>query len=171
MKRALYLVIALALVAIAASFVMAGSIRSQGIPHLLACMDNGPVPVRWACEHSFFGSSLSDDERVALNRQAGAQWASIMSDAGEAEAVLNALLAQRVDIDARDLQVSGMTAVHIAAVSPDADQLSRLLRHGANPILRDLTGRLPIDYARQAMEVHPDDATRLRVVKLLERRR
>lgn len=167
MRRLLIFATGLCVIAIPMSFIIVNSIRSEGVPHLIACIDSAPPPVGWACGISFHTFGLTDEEIKGLNQQAGTQWASIMRDKAEAEDMLDALLSQGVDVNARDYAVNGMTALHIAALAPDPDQVARLLKAGADPGIKDLTGRLAADYAGTALGTHPNDADRLRVAKLL----
>jgi ankyrin repeat protein len=67
----------------------------------------------------------------------------------KADAALVQLLREGVDINAKDIRVQHMTALHAAALDGDVQQIRRLLAHGAKRDIRDDSGRTAADYARE----------------------
>ena len=43
----------------------------------------------------------------------------------------------------------GLTALHVAATWGSGEAVRTLLEHGANPLIRDGEGLLPVDHARK----------------------
>lgn len=65
---------------------------------------------------------------------------------------MKALLPGKPNLDARRSE-DGSTALHIVAERGDVELLSVLLSAGANPLLTDKTGRIPIQRARSAIVI------------------
>ncbi len=66
------------------------------------------------------------------------------TEAGDV-AQMRALLARRVDIEARDAQ--GLTPLHVAAAGGDIAVVQLLVQHGADVNAQSYTGATPLDHA------------------------
>lgn len=83
------------------------------------------------------------------------------------EGTLALLVSRGVDINARNSQEQGLTALHAAALAGEANGVRLLLAHGARADLQDDKGRTALELARTAAGKHPDDAGLAEVVQLL----
>ncbi len=135
---------------------------------LIHCADD-PMPVfRWICEQFVLHHDLTSAEVVRLNQEAGAYYVSGLKDAQRAEAILKRWLAQGVQINAQAETVrSQYTALHVAASDGDVRGVELLLRHGADPPIKDATGLTPLEMAKRS-DARSLSATKRQVIAVLE---
>ena len=169
MKRVLFWGLGLILVAVAAiAFQLIRETRQHDPAHLMACMEVEKPPVSWVCEQAFFYGNFSEHAIADLNNTAGIRLVAVLSDPAKTEAALVQLLHEGVEIDARDIRARHMTALHAAAIEGDANQIRRLLAHGAKRDIHDDGGRTAADYARELQAKNPEQKQWEKIVQLLE---
>jgi hypothetical protein len=91
-----------------------------------------------------------------------------MEDPRHVEEMFKLFLARGVDINSRDQQTKGWTALHGVSIGDPAEKAAMLLRHGARVDLRDDDGRTPLDLARLAQQKHPTNPHIAETIRLLE---
>lgn len=136
--------------------------------YLLVCIETYPAPLGWTCEQALRRAALTPRVVDQLNADAGARYPIFITDPQKAEELLELFLARGVDINAADQQVAGWTALHMAALDGDVTDAQLLLEHGADPTIRDASGRTPLDWAREQAAKHPSVTAHARMVQLLE---
>ncbi|QID17585.1 ankyrin repeat domain-containing protein [Nitrogeniibacter mangrovi] len=157
MKRFLLWGIGLILLAVGAiAFELVRETRQHDPGHLMACMEVEKPLMSWVCEQVFFHGGFSEQDIADLNQTAGTRMVAVFSDPAKADAALVQLLREGVDINATDIRVQHMTALHAAALDGDVPQIRRLLAHGAKRDIRDDSGRTAADYARELQAKQPE---------------
>lgn len=168
MKRVLLWGIGLILVAIGAiAFELVRETRQHDPGHLMACMEVEKPLMSWVCEQVFFHGGFSEQDIADFNQTAGARMVAVFSDPAKADAALAQLLREGVDINAKDIRVQHMTALHAAALDGDIQQIRRLLAHGAKRDIRDDSGRTAADYARELQAKQPEQTQWKEIVDIL----
>ncbi|HYD60724.1 MAG TPA: ankyrin repeat domain-containing protein [Noviherbaspirillum sp.] len=146
---------------------IAFSMTKQSPVLLLACMET-EVPWRaWTCEQVLRHVTLSEEQVFVLNRQAGARLPAALARPKLAERMLKAFLAHGVDINARDVETRGWTALHGFVAGRSPDKVALLLKYGASVKVADEDGMTPIDLARRLSKDYPGDASIAVIVSLL----
>lgn len=87
----------------------------------------------------------NQDGQTALHIAAGTSARTAKAQNDQAQVV--ALIAPTANVDARDLD--GNTAMHLAAAKGLDRTVGELLRHGADPAIKNQAGERPVDLARQ----------------------
>lgn len=136
--------------------------------HLLACMESEAPWYAWTCEQVLQHASLTPDHVLELNQTNGAMYPMLMDDPEQAEKMLSLFLSRGVDINARDVNTRGWTALHVVTLGEPSEKVSILIKHGARTDLRDSDGRTPLDLARQAWQKQPTNPNIAETVRLLE---
>jgi ankyrin repeat protein len=144
------------------------SMTKQSPVLLLACMETEARWRAWTCEQVLRQVALSAEQVVELNRQAGVRLPVALAEPELAERMLNVFLAHGVDINARDVDTRGWTALHGFVAGRAADKVALLLKHGASVKVADADGMTPVDLARRLNKDHPGDAQIAVIVSLLE---
>lgn len=168
MKRFLFWGIGLVIVAVGAiAFELVRETRQHDPGHLMACMAVEKPPMSWVCEQVFFHGGFSEQDIADLNHTAGTRMVAVFSDPAKADAALAQLLSEGVDVNATDIRVQHMTALHAAALDGDIPQIRRLLAHGAKRDIRDDSGRTAADYARERQAKQPEQTQWKEIVDML----
>lgn len=119
-----------------------------------------PALIQWAAERAFFTFHPTVDEVERLNEEAGTRYAAMFPDRQKAEAMLEHMVANGVDIDSVD-QASGLTALQSAALEGHLQAVRLLLAQGADPTAvgsRDgqrIQSKTPLEIARDVQERYP----------------
>jgi hypothetical protein len=135
---------------------------------LLSCMKVDPPVTAWTCRQALFNRAFQPEELDVLNRQAGARYAFDLPEPGDAEKTLALFISQGVDINAGDENANNWTALHGMVAEGSIESIRILLRHGARTDVRDSNNMTPLDFARMQLLKHPNDPSRIEVVKLVE---
>ena len=136
--------------------------------HLLACMEAEAPWYAWTCEQVLQHASLNPEQILELNQTSGAVYPILMDDPVQAEKMLGLFLSRGLDINARDVQTRGWTALHVVAMGEPPAKTAILIRHGARTDLRDSDGRTPLDLARLEQQKHPTNPDIAETIRLLE---
>jgi len=138
----------LALVAVAYVGVAAAYVHGKSIPGLVACAQAEPG-LATACRLSLAHQRPFGSEVPQLNREAGIQYVALSDLEGRAE-LITRFKAAGVQVDARDERVvTRWTALHLAALQPDAEATRLLLSQGADPMVRDAQGQTALALAER----------------------
>jgi hypothetical protein len=168
MKRFLLWGMGLILLAVGAiAFELVRETRQHDPSHLMACMEVEKPLMSWVCEQVFFHGGFSKQDIADLNQTAGTRMVAVFSDPAKANAALAQLLREGIDINATDIRVQHMTALHAAALDGDITQIRRLLTHGARRDIKDDSGRTAADYAREIQAKRPDENQWKEIIGLL----
>lgn len=141
--------------------------RQHTPSHVLACMEREAAFMAWVCKQVFFHGDFSPEAIATLNTTAGIRSVTVLSDPADADAAFGRLRDAGVDIDATDVTLQHMTALHAAAIDGDVRQVRRLLANDAKRDIRDDNGRTAIDYAREMQAKNPDQPQWSEIIDLL----
>jgi len=144
------------------------SMMMQSPVHLLACMETEAQWRAWTCEQVLRHVALSEAQVAELNRQAGIRLPAALVVPEVSERMLKVFLAHGVDINARDADTRGWTALHGFVAGRSADKVALLLKYGASVKVADADGMTPVDLARRLSKDSPGDARIAAIVSLLE---
>lgn len=144
------------------------SLVRQDPVFLLACMESEATWHAWTCEKVLRHASLTPAQVHELNEAGGARFPVAMNNPGRAEEMLALFLSRGVDIDARDPQAKGWTALHGVSIAGEANRVAMLLRHGAKVDLRDEDERTPLDLAQMVQQKRGSDSNIDETVRLLK---
>lgn len=136
--------------------------------HLLACIEAEAPWYAWTCEQVLQHASLNPEQILELNQISGAIHPILMDDPAQAEKMLALFLSRGIDINARDVQTRGWTALHVVAMGEPSAKAAILIKHGARVDLRDSDGRTPLDLARLAQQKHPTNPNIAETIRVLE---
>lgn len=136
--------------------------------HLLACMESEAIWHAWTCEQVLRHASLTPEHVQELNEAGGAMYPILMDDPEQAEKMLRLFLSRGIDINARDPNSRGWTALHVVSMGEPSAKVSILLGYGARVDLRDSDGRTPLDLARLAQQKQPGNSSIAETIRVLE---
>lgn len=80
-------------------------------------------------------------------------WTPLMRAVNEGRHQMVRLLLEHEDIKVNQSGENGITALHLAALNAAADLVELLLAHGADPAIKDRSGRTPSDFSRKNNEL------------------
>lgn len=143
------------------------SMTKQSPSLLLACVETEANWRAWTCEQVLRHVALSEEQIGELNLQAGARLPAGLAQPEMAERMLTVFLANGVDINARDLDTRGWTALHGFVAERAPDKVALLLKHGASIQVADAAGMTPIDLAQRLSRDYPGDANIAAIISLL----
>jgi ankyrin repeat protein len=146
------------------------SLKANDSLGLMSCVESERAPVAWVCRQGLYGLHPSQEEVRLLTSQAATVHAASMKNEEEARRLVRHFVRAGVDINAPSEQ-SAMkwTALHSAAMDPNARAVRLLLELGARPDVRDAKNRTPADLARLMSEKYKGEEARYaEVVRLLE---
>lgn len=135
-----------------------------------SCIENPDIwqPTRAACRLALYRFHPTPDDIRHLNTIAGAAFAAELNDEADARRLLAHLLASGLDVNARATNSpSGFTALHLAASGRKVHAVRLLIEFGADPVLRDATGRTPLDMARE-LQARYSGQDYAQVIRVLE---
>lgn len=134
------------------------SMTQQSPALLLACTEVEATWRAWTCEQVLRHVALSEERVGELNLQAGARLPTGLAQPEMAERMLTVFLSHGVDINARDVDTRGWTALHGFVAERSPDKVALLLKHGASIDVADATGMTPIELAYRLRRDSPGDA-------------
>jgi len=173
-----FLVLAIVVVGFAAS-----SFKNRGPLSHVSCIQAEPkgTLLHWMCRKALFDIAWAQAHVNEINKNAYISFASgyVRTDPAEAEALVKLFTDRGVDINAASQslravngggvrEVTAWTALHVAALSGNAEEARLLLKYGAKVEVRDSKGRSPLDLARNHLQANPNDAKAAETVRLLE---
>lgn len=156
MKRIILWALGLVIVVVSGlAFELVRETRQHTASHLMACMERETALMSWVCKQVFFHDDFSAEAIATLNTTAGIRAVTVLSNPAEADEAFRRLRDEGVDIDATDVTLHHMTALHAAAIDGDVHQVRRLLANDARRDIRDDSGRTAIDYALEMQAKNP----------------
>ena len=147
--------------------VVAVFLHGKEVIPLLVCLEDTRAWVATPCRLSLRYFHPTQAEIAALNTEAGAQYIALYN-MEDGPALLRNFQAAGLNINAIDQRTpTKWTALHMAAMEPNAKAVRLLLAHGAKPDITDSRGKTPAEAAEEAQLQRPDPRF-AEVIALLE---